>query len=310
MNDEIRMMNDELPNGWTEVGFEELNSFSSRTINPADFPKEAFELYSVPIFPTGKPEVLKGAEIGSAKQMVEPNDVLICKINPRINRVWKVMAKADKRQIASSEWIAMRAKGMNPDFLRAYFTSQAFREILCEDLTGVGGSLTRAQPKRVAKFRIPLAPLREQQRIADKLDALLGRVDACRTRLDRLPALLKRFRQSVLAAATSGRLTEEWRMTNGVNDEWEEMSVRDVAEQVFDGPFGSHLKTADYTPSGVRVARLENIGWMTFLADKEAFISPAKYKTLIRHTLKRSDIVFSSFISEETRVALLPESWS
>ena len=99
-------------------------------------------------------------------------------------------------------------------------------------------------------------------------------------------------------------------MTNRVNEEWEELRVLDVAEQVFDGPFGSHLKTIDYTASGVRVARLENIGWMTFLAEKEAFISPAKYKTLTRHTLKKDDVVFSSFLSEETRVALLPDSWS
>ncbi len=56
-----------------------------------------------------------------------------------------------------------------------------------------------------------VAPLREQQRIADKLDTVLARVDACRDRLARVAPLLKRFRQSVLAAATSGRLTEDWR---------------------------------------------------------------------------------------------------
>jgi type I restriction enzyme S subunit len=66
-----------------------------------------------------------------------------------------------------------------------------------------------------SSFVIPIAPLAEQKRIADKLEAVLGRVNACRVRLDRVPALLKRFRQSVLAAATSGKLTEEWRMTNG-----------------------------------------------------------------------------------------------
>jgi type I restriction enzyme S subunit len=55
-------------------------------------------------------------------------------------------------------------------------------------------------------------------------------VDACRARLDRVPALLKRFRQSVLAAATSGKLTEEWRMTNGVNDEWKEKKLTDLGE--------------------------------------------------------------------------------
>ena len=56
----------------------------------------------------------------------------------------------------------------------------------------------------------PLAPLPEQKRIANKLDTVLTRVDAVNTRLARVAPLLKRLRQSVLAAATSGRLTEDW----------------------------------------------------------------------------------------------------
>ncbi len=47
--------------------------------------------------------------------------------------------------------------------------------------------------------------------IVAKLDALLARVNACRERLDKIPKLLARFRQSVLAAACSGRLTADWR---------------------------------------------------------------------------------------------------
>lgn len=39
--------------------------------------------------------------------------------------------------------------------------------------------------------------------------------------------------------------------------------------QQADGPFGSKLKTADYTESGIRVARLENIGHLSFLDDKK-----------------------------------------
>ena len=61
---------------------------------------------------------------------------------------------------------------------------------------------------------VPLPPLNESKRIADKLDRVLARVDACRDRLDRIPAILKRFRQSVIAAAVSGQLTEEWRYSN------------------------------------------------------------------------------------------------
>ncbi len=59
--------------------------------------------------------------------------------------------------------------------------------------------------------RIPLAPLTEQKRIVAKVEELLARVNAARERLAKVKEILKRFRQSVLAAACSGRLTAEWR---------------------------------------------------------------------------------------------------
>lgn len=64
---------------------------------------------------------------------------------------------------------------------------------------------------KLQKFSIPLPPLPEQERIAARLDLLLGRLKAARKRLDTVPELLKRFRKSVLAMAVSGRFTEEWR---------------------------------------------------------------------------------------------------
>ena len=62
---------------------------------------------------------------------------------------------------------------------------------------------------------ILLPPLAEQKRIVAKVKELLARVNAARERLSRVPMILKRFRQSVLAAACSGRLTVEWRRKRG-----------------------------------------------------------------------------------------------
>ncbi len=77
---------------------------------------------------------------------------------------------------------------------------------------------------------------------------------------------------------------------------------------VSDGPFGSNLKTSDYVGAGVRVVRLENIGVLKFNEEKESFISEAKYRSLSDHTVFPGDIVFSSFITERTRVAMVPNS--
>jgi type I restriction enzyme, S subunit len=197
-----------LPNDWQIRPFEELNQFSSSTVDPSAQPDQTFELYSVPSFPTGKPEQVLGSAIGSTKQTVAPGDVLISKINPRINRVWTVGAKTDMPQIASSEWIGFRSEAVQAAYANYYFQSPAFRDLLCSEVAGVGGSLTRAQPKRVAAYPVSVAPIAEQTRIANQLDTLLARIQACQDRLDAIPALLKRFRQAVLGAAVIGDLLD------------------------------------------------------------------------------------------------------
>ena len=85
-----------------------INQYKNKSINPAKTPDTVFEMYSVPIYETGHPEYLRGNEIASNKVIVEKNDILLCKINPRINRVWVVADESDKQNIASSEWIVIR----------------------------------------------------------------------------------------------------------------------------------------------------------------------------------------------------------
>lgn len=86
---------------------------------------------------------------------------------------------------------------------------------------GTGSTFAAVSSDFVRGLEVPVAPLNEQKRIADKLDALLARVDACRERLDRIPLIIKHCREAVLAAATSGELTEDWREQHRYRLEWE-----------------------------------------------------------------------------------------
>lgn len=88
---------------------------------------------------------------------------------------------------------------------------------------------------------------------------------------------------------------------------WTEVSIADVAETMFDGPFGSMLKTSDYTADGVRVARLENIGHREFRGELKSFVSSEKARDLQRHFLKAGDVLFSSFVDQQTRVCRVPD---
>jgi len=63
--------------------------------------------------------------------------------------------------------------------------------------------------------------------LAQKLDELLSQVDALKVRIDAIPSLLKSFRQSLLVAAVSGRLTEGWRKQNQSTETGEDVIKND-----------------------------------------------------------------------------------
>jgi type I restriction enzyme S subunit len=90
---------------------------------------------------------------------------------------------------------------------------------------------------------------------------------------------------------------------------WTTATVEEVLRPhgIFDGPFGSSLKTQDYADFGVRVIRLENIGHLEFVSTKETFISDDKYRSLVKHTVGEGDIIFASFVSNEIRACVLPK---
>lgn len=168
----------------------DINQYSGTTINPPDNPDEVYELYSVPSFDSQYPEIIKGSEIGSSKITVEDGDVLVCKINPRINRVWVVKHHTDHPLLASSEWIVVRNSKMDSNYLKWYFSSPTFRNLLVSQVAGIGGSLTRAQPKQVAKYPVPIVDICEQRRIAAVLNKVSGLIAKRREQLDKLDELV------------------------------------------------------------------------------------------------------------------------
>lgn len=168
-----------------------INEYVSESINPMKTPDTVFEMYSVPIYETGHPEYLRGSEIASNKTIVRKNDVLLCKINPRINRVWVVGDESQYQNIASSEWIVIRTSEYNPEFLAWYFRNPKFQKLMMSEVTGIGGSLTRAQPKAVAEYPVPVLPRLEQDAIAEVLNRVNDIINGRKRELQILDDLVK-----------------------------------------------------------------------------------------------------------------------
>jgi type I restriction enzyme S subunit len=76
---------------------------------------------------------------------------------------------------------------------------------------GGSNNLRNLKYKEYSQISIQLPPLAEQKRIVAKLDKAFQHLDTLKAKLDRIPDLLKNFRQAVLTQAVTGKLTEEWR---------------------------------------------------------------------------------------------------
>ncbi len=144
--------------------------------------------------------------------------------------------------------------GVNKTFVEYFWRSksQAIQSM------GTGTTVKGIRLEDIRSLEVPLAPVAEQKRIADKLDTVLTRVDAVNTRLARVAPLLKRFRQSVLAAATSGRLTEDWRAVNQINSDWLDKPAQALKDYV-KLDMGFAFKSADFLNEGLRLLRGDNI---------------------------------------------------
>jgi type I restriction enzyme S subunit len=154
----------------TFTHLEELMAQRLASVDPSQHSSEVFELFSIPAYDTQSSDVVRGEFIGSAKKLVEPNDVLLSRIVPHIRRAWVVPRSNGNRQIASSEWIVFRNKKFHPSYMRHLLMSDVFHTQFMNTVAGVGGSLLRARPAFVGKIEVPLPPLPEQKRIAGILD--------------------------------------------------------------------------------------------------------------------------------------------
>jgi type I restriction enzyme S subunit len=142
-----------------------------------------------------------------------------------------------------------------PDGLESEFVYYYLRHIRpIAEAMATGTTFKELSGAKASRLPLLIAPLNEQKRIADKLGALLALVDECQAHLDCVSQILRRFRQTVLAAATSGKLTEEWRNNQTGTSDWQPVVLREVATE-----FGYGTSSKSQRTGKVPVLRMGNI---------------------------------------------------
>lgn len=137
-------------------------------------------------------------------------DVIFARITPSMENGKAAIAAGLTNDLGfgSTEFHVMRpSESVLAEWVFHFVRQVAFRNKAKASFTGTAGQL-RVPDSFVRSASIPLPPLPEQRRIVDKMERLLEQSRTARQALDRIPPLLKRFRQSILAKAFRGELTE------------------------------------------------------------------------------------------------------
>lgn len=116
-----------------------------------------------------------------------------------------------------------------PEYIEMFFRSPAARDAIM-GLSKSSAGQQGISGKDLKEQCVWIAPLPEQRRIVAHVEALLADVNKAKERLDRVPLILKRFRQSVLAAACWGELTKEWRESNQTVP-WRDVRLGDLLRE-------------------------------------------------------------------------------
>ena len=184
-------------------------------------------------------------------------------------------------------WKIETSPALNKQF--AYYALLNITEALKASAHGV--AMPHITKAGMEAWEIQLPPISEQKIIAEKLDTLLAQVESTKARLEQIPQLLKRFRQAVLGAAVSGKLTEDWRDNSSLSG-W------------IEGKLGEFIKKPSYGTSSksnkeglIPVLRMGNLqggklDWTDLVYTSDT-IEIEKYK------LEYNDVLFNRTNSPE-----------
>lgn len=106
-------------------------------------------------------------------------------------------------------------------------------ENFVQDLLSMASATTIAivNKSKMESCAFPLPPLSEQQRIVERIEELLAKLDEAKERLQEVADSFAVRKAAILHNAFTGELTKQWRRENGVSYEsWEEKKLSEITE--------------------------------------------------------------------------------
>ena len=225
------MVGSEMPKGWKLVPLKEITSI----IRGVSYPKEEAKLHPEEnyvhilrggniqdgkiVFETDDNVYVNSSLVGEEQFVLKDDVVIVASTGSK-----KVIGKAatieeDSRCISFGAFLLLlRTNVIDKRFHSYFFQTQYYRNTISSLAGGI--NINNIKKEHIENLQIPLPPLTEQKQIAEKLDKLFDQIETIKEASNKIPELLKNFRQQVLTYAVTGKLTERWRIENEIENEF------------------------------------------------------------------------------------------
>lgn len=206
--------------------------------------------------------------------------------------------------IRSSYVVLKPSEKVHAGFFQYVFKSDEY----IQALQATSNFIRDGQDLNISNFSLvdlPLPPKDEQRLLARFLDWHGAQTAKLVRAKKKIIALLNEQKQAIIHRAVTRGLDPNAKLKpsgipwlGDVPEGWDVLPLKRVTASRCDGPFGSGLKSSHYTPSGVLVIRLQNIGSGAFKVTDPAFISYEHYQSLGDHSVYVDDVLIASLGDE------------
>ncbi len=217
---------------------------------------------------------------------LRPGDVLIARMPDPLGRAC-IFPDIGQEAVTAVDVFVWRPDnalaGARPRWLMHTINSPYVRALLHNEAGGT--TRQRVSGGKIKNLSLPVPPLPEQERLVAKVDGLNARTARARAHLDRIPTLIARYKQRLLALAFSGELTAGWRVERNLPDP-KPMSLAKLSDGL---RYGTAQKSYE-EPKGIAVLRIPNVAFGRIRLDDLKY-AELDSKEIEKLTLRDGDIL-------------------
>lgn len=210
-----------IPNNWCWTYFKDIfyieNGYAFKKI---DYKKEGIPLVRISNIENGIVNIneciyVNKLEKNEEKYVIEKGDLLIALSGATTgkNGVYYLDEIAYLNQRIGNIKIKNKEKVLNE--YRNYYIALKNEDILN---LAYGGAQPNISPKVIEFISIPLPPIKEQQRIVNRIESLFVKLDRAKELIENTFAQFEQNKMAILHKAFTGELTVKWRKENNINE--------------------------------------------------------------------------------------------